>query len=116
MPKPYVLYKVTRPDQKPETIFYKSFKDGNFAQQLKAAKICLYEQIQKGVIKPGKSARTKLGLPGELLSQSKLDCVCGSKHHEQILCCTDPEGDAEGEEQAVVQDVQNDEAGKTVTL
>lgn len=61
----YVLYKVTKPGQNPETIFYKSFKDGSFAQQLKAAKICLYEQIHKGVIKPSKAARTKLGLPGE---------------------------------------------------
>ena len=47
----------------------------------------------------------------------QVDCGCGSKHHEQVLCCTDPEDiDAEGEDQATVQDVQNDEAGKTVML
>ena len=61
----YVLYKVSRPGQTPKTVFYQSFKDGTFEQQLKAAKICLYQQIQKGVIKPSKAARTKLGLPGE---------------------------------------------------
>ena len=61
----YVMYKVSRPGQTPETVFYKSFKDGTFEEQLKAAKICLYEQIQKGVIKPSKAARAKLGLPGE---------------------------------------------------
>jgi len=60
----YVLYKVSRPGQIPETVFYKSFPDGTFEQQLKAAKICLYEQIQKGVIKPSKPACRKLGLPG----------------------------------------------------
>ncbi len=60
-----VLYKVSRPGQTPQILFCKSFKDGTFEEQLKAAKICLYDQIQKGVIKPGRAACTKLGLPGE---------------------------------------------------
>lgn len=60
----YVLYKVNRRGQTPEVVFYKSFQDGTFEQQLKAAKSCLYEQIQNGVIKPSTDARRKLGLPG----------------------------------------------------
>lgn len=60
----YVLYKVNRRGQTPEVVFYKSFQDGTFEQQLKAAKSCLYEQIQNGVIKPSTAARRKLGLPG----------------------------------------------------
>ena len=60
----YIVYKVSRPGQTSEVVFYKSFLDGDFDQQLRAAKICLYEQIQSGVIKPGKAARKKLGLPG----------------------------------------------------
>ncbi|KAL0050539.1 hypothetical protein WJX82_001897 [Trebouxia sp. C0006] len=59
----YVLYKVNRRGQTPEVVFYKSFQDGTFEQQLKAAKSCLYEQIQNGVIKPSTAARRKLGLP-----------------------------------------------------
>lgn len=60
----YVLYKVNRRGQTPEVVFYKSSQDGTFEQQLKAAKSCLYEQIQNGVIKPSTAARRKLGLPG----------------------------------------------------
>ena len=55
----YVLYKVSRPGQTDEIVFYKSFQDGTFEQQVKAAKICLYEAIQNGVIKPSKAARKK---------------------------------------------------------
>ncbi|DBA84710.1 TPA: hypothetical protein ACH3X1_005963 [Trebouxia sp. C0004] len=60
----YILYKVSRPGQTAEVVYYKSFQDGTFELQLKAAKKCLYEQIQNGVIKPSKAARRKLGLPG----------------------------------------------------
>lgn len=59
------LYKVSRPGQTLQILFCKSFTSGTFEEQLKAAKICLYDQIQKGVIKPGRAACTKLGLPGE---------------------------------------------------
>ena len=58
----FVWYKVSRPGQTAETLFYKSFPDGTFEQQLEAAKICLYEQIKNGIIKPGKAACTKLGV------------------------------------------------------
>ncbi|DBA94005.1 TPA: hypothetical protein ACH3X1_001657 [Trebouxia sp. C0004] len=58
----YIVYKVSRPGQTAEVVFYKSFQHGTFEQQLKAAKTCLYEQIQNGVIKPSKAASRKLGL------------------------------------------------------
>ncbi len=55
-----VIQKMSRKGNTPLVTFYKAFRDGTFEDQLAAAKACLEEQIQQGVITPKMGRRAQL--------------------------------------------------------